>query len=159
MPSPPARCSSTGKMAQGPAPRVALTFVPEFDAVRSDAEVSLTFNLHLQAPEMREEAAEGAGRSVVSLSSVLDKSGSMSGQKLDLVKRASFFMVAQLGSRDKLGVIEYDSEVHELIPLSRASAAFKTESKRMISSIEPGSCTNLRCLLWTSVRVLACTGT
>ena len=49
-------------MAQGPAPRVALTFVPEFDAVRSDAEVSLTFNLHLQAPEMREEAAEGACR-------------------------------------------------------------------------------------------------
>ena len=129
-------------MAQGPAARIALTFEPEFDAVRSDTQVSLTFNLHLQAPEMREEM-----RSVVSLSSVLDKSGSMSGQKLDLVKRASFFMVAQLGSRDKLGVIEYDSEVHGLIPLSRASAAFKTESKRMLASIEPGSCTNLRCLL------------
>ena len=40
----------------------------------------------------------------------------------------------------------------ELIPLSRASAAFKTESKRMIASIEAGSCTNLRCLLWASVR-------
>jgi hypothetical protein len=64
-------------MAQGPAPRVALPFRPEFDAVRSDAEVSLTFNLDLQAPEMREEATEGAGRSAVSLSSVLDKSASM----------------------------------------------------------------------------------
>jgi len=141
-------------MAQEPAARIALTFAPEFDAVRSDTQVSLTFNLHLQAPEMREEM-----RSVVSLSSVLDKSGSMSGQKLDLVKRASFFMVAQLGSRDKLGVIEYDSEVHELIPLSRASAAFKTESKRMIASIEAGSCTNLRCLLWASVRARQHAGT
>ena len=46
-------------MAQELAPRIALTFAPEFDAVRSDAEVSLTFNLHLQAPEMREEVALG----------------------------------------------------------------------------------------------------
>ena len=130
-------------MAQTPTPTIALTFAPEFDEVRSDAEVSLTFNLHLQAPEMSEEAAEGAGRSVVSLSSVLDKSGSMGGQKLDLVKRASDFMVAQLGSRDKLGVVQYDSHVSELIPLSRASVAFKTESKRVIASIDAGSCTNL----------------
>ena len=132
-------------MAQAPTPTIALTFSPEFAEVRSDVEVALTFNLHLQAPEMREEAAEGAGRSVVSLSSVLDKSGSMGGQKLALVKRASDFMVTQLGSRDKLGVVQYDSQVNELIPLSRTSAAFKTESKRMIASIEAGSCTNLRC--------------
>ena len=140
-------------MAQTPTPTIALTFAPEFDEVRSDAEVSLTFNLHLQAPEMSEEAAEGAGRSVVSLSSVLDKSGSMGGQKLDLVKRASDFMVAQLGSRDKLGVVQYDSHVSELIPLSRASVAFKTESKRVIASIDAGSCTNLRCVHACRVRV------
>ena len=139
-------------MAQTPTPTIALTFAPEFDEVRSDAEVSLTFNLHLQAPEMSEEAAEGAGRSVVSLSSVLDKSGSMGGQKLDLVKRASDFMVAQLGSRDKL-VVQYDSHVSELIPLSRASVAFKTESKRVIASIDAGSCTNLRCVHACRVRV------
>ena len=130
-------------MSHGSQPGVVLSFTPEFDAVRGDTEVRLTFNLHLQAPEMSTEGAEGEGRSVVSLSCVLDKSGSMSGEKLDLVKRASEFMIAQLGSRDKLGLVEYDSHVNEVIPLSKTSAAFKAESKRMISTIEAGSCTNL----------------
>jgi len=129
-------------MSHGSQPGVVLSFTPEFDVVR-DTEVRLTFNLHLQAREMSTEGAEGEGRSVVSLSCVLDKSGSMSGDKLDLVKRASEFMIAQLGSRDKLGLVEYDSHVNEVIPLSKTSAAFKAESKRMVSTIEAGSCTNL----------------
>ena len=130
-------------MSHGSQPGIVLSFTPEFDAVRGDTEVRLTFNLQLQAPEMITEGAEGEGRSVVSLSSVVDKSGRMSGEKLDLVKRASEFMIAQLGSRDKLGLVEYDSHVNEVIALSKTSSVFKAESKRMISTMEAGSSTNL----------------
>merc|ERR1719487_16993 len=121
-------------------PGAALVFVPEYDTVRSDAEVSLTFNVRLQAPEIKDE---GQQRAVVSLTSVLDKSGSMQGGKLNLVKRASNFMLSQLSSSDKLGVVEYDSRVNEIIPLSRATETFKSEARSMISSIQAGSCTNL----------------
>ena len=119
---------------------VALTFTPEFDAVRIDAEVALTFNVRLQAPEIRDD---GAKRAVVSLTSVLDKSGSMQGAKLNLVKRASHFMLSQLGSSDKLGAVEYDANVTEIVPLSRASEDFKTEARGIISGIQAGSTTNL----------------
>ena len=116
-----------------------LTFTPEYDTV-SSTEVRMTFNVKLQAREIGETDQQ---RAIVSLTSVLDKSGSMDGPKLNLVKRASNFMLGHLSTRDKLGVIEYDSFVNELIPLSQASGRFKTEAERMIGTIHAGSCTNL----------------
>ena len=108
--------------------------------MRSDANVPLTFNVRLQAPEIKDE---GQQRAVVSLTSVLDKSGSMRGGKLGLVKRSSNFMLNQLSSSDKLGVVTYDSHVNEIIPLSRTTEGFKSEAKSIISGIHAGSCTNL----------------
>ena len=123
----------------GEEPAADLTFTPEFASVPS-TEVALTFNVRLQAPEVRDD---GAQRAVVSLTSVLDKSGSMQGAKLDLVKRASHFVLAQLSSSDTHGVVEYDHNVTEIVPLSRASEDFKAEARNMISSIQAGSTTNL----------------
>jgi hypothetical protein len=116
-----------------------LTFTPEYETVRSDTEVRMTFNVNLLAPEIGEDQK----RATVSLTSVLDKSGSMEGSKLQLVKSASKFMLGHLSERDKHGVIEYDSGVNELIPLSKTSAGFKPEAERVIASIRSGTTTNL----------------
>ena len=135
----------TTQDANAPAPvpsagAAALVFIPEYSTVSSDAEVPLTFNVRLQAPEIKDE---GQQRAVVSLTSVLDKSGSMQGGKLGLVKRSSNFMLNQLSSSDKLGVVTYDSHVNEIIPLSRTTEGFKSQARSIISGIHAGSCTNL----------------
>jgi hypothetical protein len=88
---------------------VGMHFVPEYDSLIFSQPARLTFSAHLTAPEVVGEEK----RSVVSLSAVLDKSGSMS-KDLYLVKRTCDFMLQQLSKNDKLGVIQYDSEVDEV---------------------------------------------
>jgi hypothetical protein len=120
---------------------VSLSSVPEFALVSNAHGQQLTLNLRVRAPELAQE--DESKRSPVSLSMVLDKSGSMAGSKLALVKRTCRFVLGQLGRRDKLGVVEYDSEVLECVPLSQTSELFRREAAIVISSMCEGSCTNL----------------
>lgn len=120
---------------------VSLACVPEFALSGSAEGQRLTLNLRVRAPTLAED--DERLRSPVSLSLVLDKSGSMAGAKLALVKRTCRFVLGQLGRRDKLGVVEYDSDVHECVPLSQASELFRREAALVIDSMREGSCTNL----------------
>jgi Mg-chelatase subunit ChlD len=114
--------------------------MPEF-AVIAAGEEQMTLNLRIRAPVLAPE--DESKRSVVSLSAVLDKSGSMAGSKLALVKHTCQFMLGQLGLNDKIGVVEYDSEVNEIIPLSKTTELFQQQAARVINSMRDGSCTNL----------------
>ena len=104
-------------------------------------EEQMTLNLRIRAPVLSQE--DESKRSVVSLSAVLDKSGSMAGSKLALVKHTCQFMLGQLGPNDKIGVVEYDSDVNELIPLSKTTELFQQQAAQVINSMRDGSCTNL----------------
>jgi Mg-chelatase subunit ChlD len=119
-----------------------LSFVctPEF-AVIAAGEEQMTLNLRIRAPLLAQE--DESKRSVVSLSAVLDKSGSMAGSKLALVKHTCHFMLGQLGPNDKMGVVEYDSDVNELIPLSKTTELFQQQAAQVINSMRDGSRTNL----------------
>jgi Mg-chelatase subunit ChlD len=119
-----------------------LSFVctPEF-AVIAAGEEQMTLNLRIRAPLLAQE--DESKRSVVSLSAVLDKSGSMAGSKLALVKHTCHFMLGQLGPNDKMGVVEYDSDVNEVIPLSKTTELFQQQAAQVINSMRDGSCTNL----------------
>jgi Mg-chelatase subunit ChlD len=119
---------------------LSLVCTPEF-AVIAAGEVQLTMNLRIRAPILAQQ--DESKRSVVSLSAVLDKSGSMAGSKLALVKHTCQFMLGQLGPNDKLGLVEYDSEVNELIPLSKTTELFQQQAAQVINSMRDGSCTNL----------------
>ena len=67
----------------------------------------------------------------------------MGGEKLDLVKRTTAFMLQHLSAQDKLGVVEYDSDVNELLRLARTDNAYKAEAERIVNGMVDGSCTNL----------------
>src|SRR5262245_12305455 len=51
-------------------------------------------------------------REPLNLIAVIDKSGSMSGQPLDLVKESLMQVVSQLNSDDQIGVVLYGDRVH-----------------------------------------------
>ena len=76
---------------------------------------------------------------------VLDKSGSMEGDKLDQVKRSSNFVISNLNKGDRLLVITYDSNVNVLIPMTEIKTNDKFEKMQFfnkINNINAGTCTN-----------------
>jgi Ca-activated chloride channel homolog len=75
-------------------------------------------------------------RAPLNLVAVIDKSGSMSGQPLDLVKASLIEVVGQLGPQDQLTVVLYGDEVHVHLPTTRIKdkAAVVAQLKAIESS-------------------------
>lgn len=85
-----------------------LEWTPEYPAY-STAATRATCLLSLVAPSLASDTL----RAPVSCSIVLDKSGSMAGSKLALVKETTQFLLTQLTERDSVGVVAYDSNVRD----------------------------------------------
>ncbi len=60
-------------------------------------------------------------RSPLNVAIVLDKSGSMQGQKIESAKEAALMALRRLDGRDIVSIITYDSTVGVLVPATRAS--------------------------------------
>lgn len=90
---------------------------------------------------------EGARRDVrarmpLNLAIVLDRSGSMSGAKLEQAKQAACYLVDQLDTSDVLSLVLYDTEVQVPFPATRIGNRH-AEVKRLIRRIETGGSTAL----------------
>ena len=64
-----------------------------------------------------------AKRPPLSLTLVLDKSGSMAGENIRLMRKTAEWVVSQLSARDCLGIVTYDSNVQIALPLTHMDAA------------------------------------
>ena len=91
--------------------------------------------LELVAP-----AAPGVDRPPLHLALVIDRSGSMAGEKLDAARNCARFLAGRLQPTDELALVAYDDEVDLLAPLGPAGSADLTAA---IDAIEPGGMTNL----------------
>jgi Ca-activated chloride channel homolog len=67
------------------------------------------------------ELEDPENRAPVNLSLVLDKSGSMSGEKITRARQAAWMAVERLGPDDIVSVVVYDSTVNVLVPATKAS--------------------------------------
>lgn len=72
---------------------------------------------------------------------VLDTSGSMSGEKIELSKAAAIAAMKVLGERDLLGVVGFDSEAKTIVPLKRIDNYDHTA--RQISRMGAGGGTDM----------------
>ncbi|MGV3754552.1 MAG: VWA domain-containing protein [Verrucomicrobiota bacterium] len=72
---------------------------------------------------------------------IIDKSGSMSGDKIELVKSAAIGAVRALGDSDFVAVIAFDGAPYVVVELQKASNRSKIE--RSISGIEAGGGTSM----------------
>lgn len=108
-------------------------------ATLRDGETLLPVLIRITAPTP--PSASAARRPRLNLALVLDRSGSMSGQKLQNAKRAATFAVEQLGSEDQVSVVAYDDQVRVYAPSQ--SASNKTALRAAIQSIQTNGSTDL----------------
>ncbi len=93
--------------------------------------------IRVEAPALPEKAE----RMPANLALVLDRSGSMAGQKLAYARQGASAAVSLLGPQDRVSLVQFDDRVKLLHPLTQAGDAGALQSR--IAGIEAGGQTDL----------------
>lgn len=91
--------------------------------------------VRLKAPDEEEKQS-------AAVALVLDRSGSMAGEKLEMAKSAAIATAEVLGHNDSLGVWAFDSEAHIVAPMTRLTSTNAVSGQ--IAAIASGGGTNLQ---------------
>ncbi len=79
--------------------------------------------------------APAANRPPIALALVLDRSGSMSGNKIATAKRAALAVLQRLDERDQLAVVVFDEHIDTIQPLARVTEAVKAHTRAELDRI------------------------
>ncbi len=112
----------------------------DVDAVALEADELVTVMLQLDAPKAPDTGEPRLEHTAVV---VLDRSGSMQGDRLDHGKRALQALVDRLDDRDKLGLVVFDHEAQVLVPADRVGALGRPRVKELIASVDSRGTTDL----------------
>ena len=107
--------------------------------IRSDAASQRHLLLQIRAPEASNEVA----RSPASVAFVIDRSGSMAGQKLALAREAVVQAIRRLLPSDRFAVVSYDDEVTLVYESSLCTEDTRRAATERVQRIAPGGTTNL----------------
>ena len=100
---------------------------------------------HLLAHIVAPTAEPRAGRQPVSVALVLDRSGSMDGErKFDLARDAVEQALRMLRPEDRFTLVVYDEEVDVLVPLAAATAEARSLARARLQDVGPRGSTDLR---------------
>ncbi|MGI5862816.1 MAG: vWA domain-containing protein [Myxococcales bacterium] len=93
---------------------------------------------HIQA-----RPVESEGRSPVSIAVALDRSGSMSGEKLDQAKAAIARLIDNLDPSDHFALVIYDDSAEVFYPSSPVTAENRKEMRFAVASVAARGATNI----------------
>ncbi|TKY48542.1 inter-alpha-trypsin inhibitor heavy chain H1 [Spatholobus suberectus] len=126
---------------------------PEVSAVaKSASHDNFAVLVHLKAPprsgrnnteSSSSPSSAQNSRAPIDLVTVLDVSGSMSGTKIALLKRAMGFVIQNLSSSDRLSVITFSSTARRIFPLRRMTDTGTQEALQAVNSLVPSGVTNI----------------
>ncbi len=108
--------------------------------VRTDGRSRRHVLLCLTAPKPRRKPAQ---RPPVNVAFVLDRSGSMGGQKIALAKYAVERALQGLGSRDRFSVVTYDDQVESVASSRTATAKAKQDALLRLQTVDARGSTDL----------------
>jgi Ca-activated chloride channel family protein len=84
-----------------------------------------------------------AGRLPLNLALVIDRSGSMTGQKIEYVKKAALHVLDLLGEGDRAALVAYNEEVSLLSPSVAMNSAAKERLRSLVGDLTADGFTNL----------------
>ncbi|XVF36527.1 hypothetical protein REPUB_Repub19eG0065600 [Reevesia pubescens] len=93
-------------------------------------------------------------RAPIDLVTVLDVSGSMTGAKLQMLKRAMRLVISSLGSADRLSIVAFSACPKRLLPLRRMTAQGQRAARRIIDRLVCGQGTSVGDALRKATKVL-----
>ncbi len=112
------------------------------------------FSLALTLAAERNPDAVADDPKPVDMVIVIDRSGSMAGEKLDHARSAIEGVVAGMSGADRCALVSYSDNVRVDAPLTPADAAGRELITSAVSTIRAGGATNLGAGLETGLRVL-----
>lgn len=108
--------------------------------------------LLLASPEFKAPDAKPQAKTVVF---VLDRSGSMSGKKIEQARESLKFCLNNLREDDTFNIIVYDDRVESFKPeLQRYGRERRDEAVRFVDNVRPGGSTNINEALTTALGML-----
>jgi Ca-activated chloride channel homolog len=102
-----------------------------------DGVVHIEVNLRTSGP------ANSAARNPVDMAVILDRSGSMSGSKVEYAKTALRQLIMRLDEGDRLGIVVYDTTGQVLVPMQVATGRAKRAWLAMVDAIDVRGNTNM----------------
>lgn len=130
------------KHASLPEASLTLRVRPERKLLRKAGSAhALDFSIQVSAAPA--SAEKGNTRPALRLALVLDRSGSMQGEKLEIAKQAAQTVVDQLTERDSVSVTAFDNEIMVVQALAQVTPALKKQVRTSIQRIEARASTAL----------------
>lgn len=93
-------------------------------------------------------------RAPIDLVTVLDVSGSMTGSKLQMLKRAMRLVISSLGSADRLSIVAFSASPKRLLPLRRMTEQGQRAARRIIDRLSCSQGTSVSDALMKAAKVL-----
>lgn len=93
-------------------------------------------------------------RAPIDLVTVLDVSGSMTGAKLYMLKRAMRLVISSLGSADRLSIVAFSAVSKRLLPLKRMTVQGQRAARRIVDRLVCGQGTSVGDALRKATKVL-----
>ncbi|XP_021835198.2 E3 ubiquitin-protein ligase WAV3 [Spinacia oleracea] len=138
-----------------PPPHVEVKLLPEA-AVVSGSRTHETYAvaLRVKAPPTPEAILSPTHRAPIDLVTVLDVSGSMTGPKLLMLKRAMRLVISSLSSADRLAIVAFSSAPQRLLPLRRMTSQGQKSARKIIDHLSCGQGTSVGEALTKAAKVL-----
>ncbi|KAL0479465.1 secreted protein with Ig-like and vWFA domains, partial [Acrasis kona] len=92
-------------------------------------------------------------RAPIDITCVIDRSGSMGGDKIALVRETLSFVVDQLMESDRLSLVIFDHAIETVLQLTNMTKSNKVEAKNIIKGITARGSTNLSDALYTGLQI------
>lgn len=111
--------------AAGAEQAVRCTVTPDREALPAGSPQTVVIKIALDAPQVPSERE----RPPVNLALVLDRSGSMTGEKIAKAREAAIEALRHLGGRDRFSVVAYNHQVETLVPSTTVEDTAWIESR------------------------------